>query len=404
MQLNFDAVQELEPGAKWRSLFRRAWPGWRAWYLSRGGDPNPRLDEAERALRRYMPELEKPWRRLAELAGGGELAANFLSFWQPPAYLIHCSQAVLLHHDGPLLVRNYDLDPKLSEATVLCSAWTGRRVIATMEGIAGAADGINDAGLAVSLTFGGRQVVGRGFGIPIIIRYLLEVCERTADAVEVLRHVPSHMAYNVTIVDRAGTIATVYLSPDRPTIVTAHRLATNHQQAVEWPEQARFSGTLERERHLQRLLADPGLTPARMVAAFLEPPLFGTDYDRGFGTVYTAAYRPATAGLAMHWPGQQPWQQSCADFREGQRTVRYVQGASGAATRPRDPAMPAGELADLVGRQLGHAGRVLPEAFVTAITDALRHPSPAAWQSLAHSWPSAAECEQRERRFSFINH
>ena len=66
--------------------------------------------------------------------------------------------------------------------------------------------------------------------------------------------------------------------------------------------------------------------------------------------------------------------------------------------------MPTGELADLVARQLGHAGRVLPEAFVTAITDALRHPSPAAWQNLAHSWASAAQGEQRERRFSFINH
>ena len=39
----------------------------------------------------------------------------------------------------------------LSEATVLCSAWTGRRVIATTEAIAGAADGVNAAGLAVSL-------------------------------------------------------------------------------------------------------------------------------------------------------------------------------------------------------------------------------------------------------------
>ena len=146
------------PAPNGRLLFARAWPGWRAWYLARGGDPEPRLDDAERALRRHMPELERPWRRQVELAGGGELAANFLTFWYPPAYLVHCSQAVLLHHDGPLLVRNYDLDPKLSEATVLCSAWTGRRVIATMEGIAGAADGINDAGLAVSLTFGGRQV------------------------------------------------------------------------------------------------------------------------------------------------------------------------------------------------------------------------------------------------------
>ena len=41
----------------------------------------------------------------------------------------------------------------------------------------GLLDGVNDAGLAVSLTFGGRRVLGDGFGIPIVIRYLLETCE-----------------------------------------------------------------------------------------------------------------------------------------------------------------------------------------------------------------------------------
>ena len=40
----------------------------------------------------------------------------------------------------------------------------------------GLLDGVNDAGLAVSLTFGGRRDVGDGFGIPIVVRYLLEVC------------------------------------------------------------------------------------------------------------------------------------------------------------------------------------------------------------------------------------
>ena len=46
---------------------------------------------------------------------------------------------------------------------------------------------MNDAGLAVSLTFGGRPQVGDGFGIPLVIRYVLEVCETIEEAVRVLR-------------------------------------------------------------------------------------------------------------------------------------------------------------------------------------------------------------------------
>lgn len=384
MDLTFTSIREAEPGAKWQAGFARAWPGWRAWYLARGG--GPRLDEAEMALRRHMPELERPWRRLVELVGGDELAATFLTFWRPPAYLIHCSQAVLSSPAGPVLVRNYDLDPRLSEATVLCSAWCGRQVIATMEAIGGAADGVNAAGLAVSLAFGGRRVVGPGFGVPLIIRYLLEICERTADAVAVLRRVPSHMAYNVTVVDRSGEVATVHLAPDRPAIVTRRPLATNHQIGIEWDEQARFSCTLERERHLEALLARPGLSPAQLIAAFLAPPLFRTEHHRGFGTVYTAAYRPAAAELSLHWPGQPPWRQACADFVEGRRHVRYGVADAGVAQDG------APELGELLRSALKPGRHHLPEPFVAILAEALREPHRADWSRLGRAWAAGRRC------------
>ena len=54
----------------------------------------------------------------------------------------------------------------------------------------GLLDGMNDAGLAVSLTFGGRRVLGDGFGIPIVVRYLLETCDDVAEAREALARLP----------------------------------------------------------------------------------------------------------------------------------------------------------------------------------------------------------------------
>jgi predicted choloylglycine hydrolase len=356
MELTFDAVDERRLGPKWQAAFRRFWPGWRAWYVARGGERS--LGDAERQLRRHMPELVPVWQRQVELADGGELAARFLTFWNPPAYLVHCSQAALTGRGDPVLVRNYDLDPNLSEATILRSAWTGRNVVATMEAIAGASDGVNASGLAVSLAFGGRKVKGTGFGVPLIVRYLLEVCERTRDAVEVLRRIPSHMSYNVTVMDRAGEVATAFLAPDRPTEITSQPFATNHQRRVEWQEQARFSRTVERADALARLLARPDLTAKRLIESFLRQPLYATGHAQGFGTVYTAAYRPGDASLELRWPGERPWLLSCDRFREGSRTIRY--GATAAAA--------------------------LPSGFAELLAECLRCPHAADWAGLGRFW------------------
>ena len=101
--------------------------------------------------------------------------------------------------------------------------------------------------------------MGPGFGVPLIVRYLLEVCADVPDAVEALRGLPCHMAYNLTLLDRRGAHATVLLAPDRPPIVTGAPFATNHQLGVEWPRHGRLSQTLERADFLERALSDPGL-------------------------------------------------------------------------------------------------------------------------------------------------
>ena len=81
----------------------------------------------------------------------------------------------------------------------------------------GLLDGLNDAGLAVSLAFGGRKVVGSGFGVPLVVRYLLETCETTGQARATLRRLPYHLAHTLTIVDADGRRrAPRYIAPDRP--------------------------------------------------------------------------------------------------------------------------------------------------------------------------------------------
>jgi predicted choloylglycine hydrolase len=319
--LPFWAIEELQPGTKWQALFERLWPAYRRWYVREGVLDRPTFLECRRALRAHMPELAPVYEQLCALAGGDDLAARFLSHYRPPAYLSGCSQAIWPGAE-PMMVRNYDYSAQLFDAVLLKTAWLGRRVMGMSDGMIGLVDGVNDAGLAASLTFGGSRQVGDGFGVPLIMRYVLETCETAKDAAAALVRIPSHMAYNVTVLDRAGGHFTVYLAPDREAVVSHAAVATNHQEHVEWRYHARATATVERERYLLQRLTLHEEPAEDFIAAFLKPPLYSLAFARGFGTLYTAVYWPRQGAARYCWPGS-VWAQSLDGFREGMIQVRY---------------------------------------------------------------------------------
>ena len=302
MDIQFQTISELQPGPKWQGLFDYCWPAYHEWFLREGDSARPTYLACERALTTHMPELVPTIERLVELAGGSDQAARFLSLYQPTPYMTGCSQAVWTR-DSPFLIRNYDYSAKLWEATLLHTAWNGKNVIAMSDCLCGALDGMNEDGLAVSLAFGGRKVVGDGFGIPLILRYILEFCDNTAQAVEVLGRVPSHMAYNVTVLDKAGSHSTVFVSPDRPMVVSRQKLATNHQGAIDWPEHALATASVDRAYFLAHRLKDEGETRGRFAQRFLEPPLYQPKHHLGWGTLYTSIYEPSAGLVHCRWPG-----------------------------------------------------------------------------------------------------
>jgi len=326
MEIRFEAVSEAAPGAKWQELFRARWPAYRAWYLTEGIGARPTYLACLTALRRHMPELTPIYERLCALAGGSDLSARFLSLYRPPPYISGCSQAVW-HQGEPALIRNYDYAPQLCDGLILDTRWSGTRVIAASDCLWGCLDGMNEAGLVVSLSFGGRPAVGDGFGIPIVLRYVLEFCRAASDAADVLRRVPTHMAYNVTGVDRSGRFFTAYLSPDRPAEITEAPVATNHQRTIEWHRHAEATGSAERERHLSRLLRDPAMTAEKLADAFLRRPLHSSAYERGFGTLYTAIYRPGRGEVEYRWP-KLSRTFSFAAFDEGAQPVQLMPGTA----------------------------------------------------------------------------
>ncbi|MCP4285033.1 MAG: acyl-CoA--6-aminopenicillanic acid acyltransferase [Gammaproteobacteria bacterium] len=313
----------------WQAVFDDYWSAYESWYRQKKqADINPQaLKHGRRQLARVMPEMLPLYESFLEASNDCPVAAQFLTGYQPPAYLLNCSQAVLLDEE-PVLIRNYDLSPDLCETLLTQSDWLGQDIIGSNECLWGLDDGMNKYGLAASVTFGGSNKVGKGFGIPFIMRYLLQTCDSVKQAIKVLQRVPSHMAYNITLLDKQGSFATVMVAPDQAAMVTRERCITNHQAQVTWPQQAAFSKTLDRKRFLDELLASGKVNEHQLRTAFLNTPLHNANYQQKFGTVYTAVYKPLSETMSYHWPAEQAWQHGFADFSTKEKTVTLGRQAS----------------------------------------------------------------------------
>jgi predicted choloylglycine hydrolase len=155
---------------------------------------------------------------------------------------------------------------------------------------------------------------------------VLQTCETAQDAGAALARIPTHMSYNVTVLDAKRNYLTAMMGPDRPAVITHAAVATNHQETVEWISHARFTSTVERERYLLQRLTLHRDPQDKFIDAFLKPPLYSTAFSAGFGTLYTAVYRPRKLEMEIRWPGT-IWPMSMDDFQEGGRRVQ-IPGAA----------------------------------------------------------------------------
>ena len=318
LPVTFRAVSEGGADDAFAQRFAAVWPAYQAWFLQAGDAARPSYVTARTALREHLPELVPAWERLCRLAGGGDTASRVLAHWCPPPHLSGCTQAVVRRGD-PILVRNYDYDVRSFDATILLTDYAGRRVLGTGDCVWGLLDGLNEDGLAATLTFGGSREVGTGFGISIVMRYLLETCTTVAEALAVLDRVPVHMAYNVTVLDAAGASATAFIGPGRPPLHVDPLVVTNHQEHQATEQFAKLSHSRDREVAMRAVLESGG-DEERAIRGFLEPPTYNRNFDHSFGTLYTAVMRPAERCVDYRWPESQ-WRQSFAAFEPGERTV-----------------------------------------------------------------------------------
>jgi predicted choloylglycine hydrolase len=322
MEFTFRTLIEGKPGPVWQREFQALWPAYRQWFLRDGERDRPTYFESVQALQKYMPELIPTYETMVELAGGGDHAARFLAQYCPPPLFRGCSQAVYIE-DEPVLVRNYDYSPYVFDGLLMRSHFDQRAVIAMIDCMSGVLDGMNEDGLAVSMSFGGRDEFGMGFGITILLRYILEYATNVKEAVELVKDIPVHGAYNVTLLDRNTNYATLTMAADETTQVTRAAIATNQQQGGSWPKYQERVQTALRFEYLTGVVSQRAHSVDSFPQQFLQPPLFNTEFAKGFGTLYTAAYYPQRGECQILWP-HNSWRFSFQDFVETEYPMSFV--------------------------------------------------------------------------------
>lgn len=295
-------INEAQPGNRWKALFDATWAGYKQWYEMPDGTARPSLRVARAKIEQHMPELVPTYEKLVELAGNDETAAKMLTLWNPPVFAPGCSQMAVTATE-PMFARNYDYSPDLFEQVSYSSEFN-KRVLGTSDCLWGLLDGMNTDGLVVSLTYGGEKGSGDGFGIPIVVRYLLEVAATVEEARAVLLRVPVNMSYNLTIMDATGATLTAFVAPDAAPDFSTSPIATNHrgERPIDLAHARKFR-SVERRTRLASIVGTD-LSADAIASEFLQPPLRATNFSAGFGTVYTVIYRPTSGVAEYHWPDQ----------------------------------------------------------------------------------------------------
>ena len=80
-------------------------------------------------------------------------------------------------------------------------------------------DGVNECGLAVGLTFVYPSQKGYGFNAGMLVRYILEKCKNTKEAISFLQRIPMASCQTLTIADVNKNIAVVECCPEHLKVI-----------------------------------------------------------------------------------------------------------------------------------------------------------------------------------------
>lgn len=208
---------------------------------------------------KYYPEILEEIKGLAR--GQNSSYEDFYTFLLSMycfEFTNHCTCIAVKDKDNILFGRNSDFLVSLESLYMNClynldNAYSfngNTTAFIEME------DGINEYGLAVGLTFIYPTIIKEGFNAGMLVRYLLEKCKTTDEALALLKSVPIASQQTITIADRTGNIVVVecnckYLSIIKPTkdenfVTTANEFNEakmkqfNNYEVDDWKAEERY--------------------------------------------------------------------------------------------------------------------------------------------------------------------
>jgi len=207
--------------------------------------------ECEAEVRKLFPEVLEEIRGLAE--GVKESYERLAAFILTVGYgkPMGCSAFASANDSTVLFGRNYDFFNRFEKyaESYLTRPKGAYASLGNTDIFVGREDGVNEKGLAVSMHFVSAQLGTPGVNFPIAVRFMLDKCANTAEAVNFLTNVKFLTANNYLVADRGGDLAVVEAAPAgvrvrRPEPGESFIAATNH---FVHPEMKEFEDVSKRD-------------------------------------------------------------------------------------------------------------------------------------------------------------
>ena len=171
-----------------------------------------------------------------------------------------CSVFAFKNDDSTIIGRNYDMlfDFKKFTESSLIAPKDKYSYVSQSDVFIGRSDGINEKGLSVAMSFVNGTEIQTGISFHFIVRKVLEDCDNTKQAVELIQKAKVSTANNYLIADKNGEIIVVESAPKKcivrrpqknePFIFITNQFKTKEMQpfdrgGVEWSKsKERYNG------------------------------------------------------------------------------------------------------------------------------------------------------------------
>jgi predicted choloylglycine hydrolase len=263
------------------------------------------LDETKRVFQQLAPQLweellglrdalEWPMERVLQEFGGYRVNIN------PSG----CSIFVGEHY----MIRNYDYHPKTYDGRCIVYQPSdgGYSTIGLSQKITGRCDGMNEKGLTMGYTFMNRKRPGDGFICHMIGRLILERCENTLEAVDMLKELPHRGSFSYVLFDPISELPYIVETSPRRVEVRQGSSCTNHFKILTEENRRVLDDSKKRMKIIEENQAQ-GLSGSQAYKLLndTDKGVFSKLYGSWAGTIHTSAYFPKELDTQIALGGDQ---------------------------------------------------------------------------------------------------